>query len=289
MIKSLILFLFFIPWDVFSALEKTHFCQEKLNPIPYSFCVTKIKGSQSKKILYYLHGGGNKSGHVGWMRKGFYSEEVQELWEQNKKVKDIPIVISLTLGSYWFLTPHQGTVDLYLNLIKGIEAEFFKGQKITRMAVGHSMGSFNILQMMFHRPHFFERIALVCSAISHIHFPYGEEEMKEYMSRTGAVLEFVQSMVDIAKKIYPTQELAEANSYMSLVSNLQEKIPYTYISCSDADEYGFFQDSMKFAKLLQDKMESLGYKNHPIIWRPLQGKHCAYEAKSIASFLLKEF
>ena len=142
------------------------------------------------------------------------------------------------------------------------------------------MGGYNSSMLFMKRPELFEKVAILCPAISTLTPFSTDQDVQSYITRNQADPERVHTMMAISRMLYPTQERWLKHSPLDLVkTHTNENSPDLYLSFGDADEWGFYEGAVRFS-------ESAFTTQVNQQWVPLPGGlHCSVEPISLGQFL----
>lgn len=277
--RSHFLFTLFLALSSLSFGQIIENCKSETTPIRFSYCIYKDSESKNADVLYYMHGKGLSE--RAWRDPMHYSTLIQEEWKAMGY--QLPTVVSISFGQVWLMMEKNqsnwsGLFEAVNNLIiPAIETKLgFAGR---RLLIGESMGGFNASQLLLKSKLAFDRVALLCPAIVSISPYSNKEEIESYIARNHADPELVSMMQTVSRMFLSGPEDWEKTSPLVLAEkNLSPSSPEVYVSCGSIDEFGFFEGAKKF-------YETAVKNGTKAEWRPLYGRHCSVDAKSIATFL----
>lgn len=260
-------------WDVH---EKT------INNIDLKFTVFHMENQNSNNVIFYFHGAGGD--HLTWVENG---KSIRDSWVSNS-IKP-PIVVGISLGEKWNLTPASLNISENLSVIKNevvnfMETEYGPFKQVS--GIGVSMGGFNLLQMIIDDPDFFDKILLISPAVADLP-PYPtEKELIKYVQGSNS-LSFKQKIKALLTRNTPTSNIEGIlYNWKLLVSNNDQWSnidPFTQlnkirnlpseivITCGLNDVYGFYSGSKKLFKIFEDKSVDtylFPIKNRPHLIHP---------------------
>jgi pimeloyl-ACP methyl ester carboxylesterase len=265
-------------------------CGHIAQKVKWDYCITRTENSQNEDIVYVLHGaGGDESTWTRWPA----FQDVRARWE--KTGFQAPIIVALSFGPIWLLadpnsSPHSGLFDVFTKVVMPyVEQRLLTDRLVDRLAraapnrkrriLGFSMGGFNGSQLILKMPHAFKSAVLACPAIFTFSPFAPQQEIDAYISRTGAIKDFVNSSLTATKDFFPDEAAWQADSPLRLAqTKFGAASPAVYVSCGRTDEGGFYEGAQAFAK-------SAKTRGANIKWESLAGGHCVMNAEAIADFL----
>lgn len=245
----------------------------------YKFCITKTIDSQSQDVLYYLHGGGGDEREWETISEGVYAE-----WESLNYAA--PIVVSISFGKYWLLTPKSskpfsGLLDIFLSqVISEIEEKTLGVHVKRRSLMGLSMGGFNSSQILMHKSRInFEKVALICPAFMNLSPWAMDEDVDQFVKNTGASRDVVRFVSRAIKRVVPNEAFWKRQvSPLDRVSSiLNERSSFALVAVNQEDKE-FVSGGTLFAQRALDAQAPVQFEKWP-------GGHCALRSASIARFL----
>lgn len=268
--------------EVSFAGELSNECSTQVDGgLQWSYCISRVEGSKNPDLVYYFHGidGSEKD----WVE---HSIPVREKWA--KDGQDAPTVVSISFGTVWLLAPHSGSeltgmlMDFVMKAaIPQIESKL-GGVHGRRMLVGRSMGGFNATELYLWYPEVFERVALLCPALSQISPFASDEEFEELIARTGALPTRVNRARDLGRFLFQNEANWRTVSPLLIAPlKVNSRYPKLFVSTGRQDDYGFFDGAEIFADLVHSQGVS------EVEWYPVEGKHCEFDAQALAKFLIK--
>jgi hypothetical protein len=247
--------------------------KEAIENLSYEYCVHT--NPNSTDLMHYMHvSGGNVN---SWIKQNT-NIKIRDLWTQNGK--EIPNVITISFGGQWILTDlqkHQLYIDKILPYLEGkIETPVKR-----RILLGDSMGGLNSAQLMLKNGDLFERVALNCPAITSIGPFASDDEVEAFVERNKPYISRLKvwAMLRWGKREFVNNENWLRHDSILLARSVQKMPEHIYVSCGDADEFGFIEG----AKLLADTLMEKGFN---VKWNPVKGGHCIIDTKKVAAFLI---
>jgi pimeloyl-ACP methyl ester carboxylesterase len=270
-------------------LSLTRHCTAEENTPPlFKACSYRTTNSKSKKLLFYFHG---LNGNVNeWEEERGIPSLLRQQWHDTGV--DAPIVVSISFGPAWILfeknsAPESGLLPYFNQVAFPRVMAWLKQQtpndfdpNLTLMGV--SMGGLNATQVMLKGEQQFQRVALVCPALSNLNPFATKTEIRDYIKQTGANGELVEKTARGTKSFLDTPQSWEVENPFLNVQRLPLRFEQIYLSASQQDDYGFWPGTVQFLTTLRQRLT-----NTPIqlTWRPLSGPHCVSDIISLAEFL----
>lgn len=238
--------------------------EKQLETTSLKFTVFHMENENPDNVVYFFHGAGGD--HLTWIENG---KRIRESWI-NSSIKP-PVVVSVSFGEKWNLTPEHSEISSYLHLMKSevfqfVETELGPFKQIS--GIGVSMGGFNLLQAVIDNPDFFDKILLISPAVADLN-PYpSEKELIKYVQNSNS-LTLKQKIKAFLTGKTPTENIERILYYWKLLvpDNKQwddinpfiqlpkkNRLPgEIIITCGLNDAYGFFDGSKKLYKLFKEK------------------------------------
>ena len=232
----------------------------------------------SDTLLVFFHGlGGNER---QWFDSGHFDAVRKSLQDQGKE----PWVLTISFGQFWLLTEVPGSAMLLTKVmdqfLPAMEATLNPAGFHHKILLGMSMGGFNGAQVLLKRPAAFEKVALLCPAITAIGPQATTSEVDDYIKRTGAQAYRVHMMQSFTRREFPTAQDWEAHAPLILAQKVGA-LPDVYLSCGLKDNYGFQEGAELMFNYIQPKARSS-------VWVPIpDAGHCAIDEASVAEFLAR--
>lgn len=276
-----ILSLFLTSQIVSASEDLQHTCKKEIEPVKWEYCISRSKTSSNTDIMYYFHG---LAGSVKNWIKSERAKKIQARWKETGK--EAPIVISVSFGRQWTLatknsSSKSGLYEVFTEYVMPkIENELVNNFSGNRLLMGFSMGAANATQLLMKLPHLFKKAVLACPAITSLYPRSSAWKIRKYLKRPGVQKSRVAYMLKSMRDIFPKNK--DWENYTPLKKGyelLSEETPPTHISCGDKDSFGFYPDTKKFYDIAKSK-------NVNITWQSLKGGHCAYDATTLADFIL---
>jgi S-formylglutathione hydrolase FrmB len=213
------------------------------------FCFQRSRNDssiQNEPVVYFLHGlGGNES---IWT-KGGYSEALNKLVAEDA---DFPAMtfVSFETQIDSFFSDFQGGSSgskayetwLLKDFIPYIETKFSVcRERSCRGIAGVSMGGFGSLKIALKNPETFSVVAANSPALPPFSIHEDNEMWRNYFSQTPiGVIKGMVLLKDV-RRIFPTEQLYEANNPANVVSNLPNStpLPGIYFDVGSEDNFGF--------------------------------------------------
>lgn len=232
----------------------------------------------SDTLLVFFHGlGGNER---------FFSQSdlFQDLMTRLRSEGREPWVISISYGRMWLLTEVAGSKQLFSQTMNQVLPTLERKLKPEgfqhKVLMGMSMGGFNASQVLLKQPEAFEKVLLLCPAITSIGPLATNAEVQAYIDRTGASSFKIHLVQNFTRREFPTATDWDAHAPLTLAEKAT-RLPDTYVSCGLRDDYGFQEGAKMFYDLIQTKA--------PVVeWVPIPNAgHCAIDAESVHAFLVR--
>jgi pimeloyl-ACP methyl ester carboxylesterase len=232
----------------------------------------------SDTLLVFFHGlGGNER---QWYDSDIFRDVQKSLAAQGKE----PWVLTISFGKFWLLTEVPNSAMLFTKVmdqfLPAMEKTLLPSGFQHRILMGMSMGGFNGSQVLLKRPQAFDKVALLCPAITSIGPQATQSEVSDYVHRTGAQAYRVHLMQTFTRREFPTAQDWEAHSPLTLAQKAAG-LPDIYLSCGMKDEYGFQEGAQLLFNSVQTKAKSA-------VWVPIPNTgHCAIDETSVVEFLAR--
>lgn len=241
------------------------------------YCYTQ-PAVPSDTLLVFFHGlGGNER---QWHDSDLFQDVQKQLAAQGKE----PWILTVSFGRFWLLTEVPNSAMLFPKVIDqflpAMEQALLPSGFHHRTLVGMSMGGFNGSQVLLKRPQAFDKVALLCPAITAIGPQATDSEVSAYTHRTGAQPYRVHLMQTFTKREFPTVQDWEAHAPLTLAQKTGA-LPDIYLSCGLKDEYGFQEGAGLLFNFIQAKAKTA-------TWIPIpDAGHCAIDEASVVEFLAR--
>ena len=266
-------------WSPTPIAGVTMECFEESTPEKWSYCVSTTDGSDSRDVLYHLHG--RRGAADWWNDREYYSGDVHGAWLAAGSAS--PRVVTVSFGPLWLLTevgaePHERRLRTFIDVVMPhIESKL--GGIGRRMVVGESMGGVNALILAMSNAANFDRVAALCAPLSEISPHEGPWGLVQAARKANASLGKALLLSSLGRWAYPTEALWTANDPLQRFRRRPPaSIPRLYISCGERDPWGCLPAS----QVLVAELRTAG---HAVQWHQRPGGHCDVEAKSLARFL----
>lgn len=241
------------------------------------YCVNRDRRGTNGDIVYHLHGR-NLNERI-WNDDTYLTAMLQSEWQRAGTLP--PIVITLSYGSTWLLTPKggkadSGLLDDMMARLPAIEAKIGKPRR--RLLMGESMGGLNALIAGLSYPSQFTKVAALCPGV-YTSSPFASlTTIRTSMARTGADPKIIFGVWMMARRYVANDTEWQQVSPINLIRRAQPGYPALYLSNGLYDAYGNFEGTERLADMARQR----GVKTE---WRPIYGGHCATDVLSLASFL----
>ena len=217
-----------------------------------------------------------------WFEENYYPALIRKHWQEAGK--ETPTVVTLSFGPAWIFTEHKRSpvnvdFDFFQNTVLPLlRSRIRVSDKF--LLLGESMGGYNSVQLSFHFPELFSKVASLCPSIAELS-PYATSaEIDNYLKKnTSAAPEDVSDLLRLGKVVYSEQDWLRETP-LQLVEKIDlNSLPPLYINAGFSDRFGTFSGTELFSKKLLARGANLS-------WHPQWGGHCATDIKSVADFLL---
>lgn len=241
----------------------------------YSFrwCARIPTDPRPGTVLFYLHGnGGNEEA---------WNTSVHDSLEKiiAGKGKKLPIVITISFGSTWFLSELGGfrgrsLLDAFVEATQKTENALRLSVK-ERWLMGESMGGFNSLQVYFKRPALFSRVVSYCPAALNFS-PYApREEVEAYIARHQpyVIRKLVEKWRDKMQDEYPSPAAWAAHDPRAL--DKPKNDPKLFLGADGRDAFGFQEATEVIGKKLRQQRAKIEWHFNGA------GGHCDYDQATL--------
>ena len=149
-----------------------------------------------------------------------------------------------------------------------------------RHIIGQSMGGFNGAELALKKSGMFSRVALLCPAITTVGPYASDQEIDDYIDRTGARRSLVDKMLRISRSVFIDKKDWDNHDPLKLIKNYSSKQkPRFYVSVGTNDGYGFQEGSRLFT-------QKAGAFSFLFRWVPVPGGHCNFKRIGTAIFIM---
>lgn len=232
--------------------------------ISLSFSIFRMENENKNNIVYFFHGAGGDE--LSWLDTG---EKIRQSWIDNSI--NPPIVVGISLGETWNLTPEKLNNSQSIPIIKNevfgfIERELGPFDQVS--GIGVSMGGFNLLQLLIDDPSFFDKLLLISPAIADLNPFSTNEEIEDYVLSSNS-LSLKQKIKAFLTRNIPTDKIIIIlNFWKDLINSYEqwnEIDPFiqlaeidrihseVLITCGKNDIYGFYDGSKKLYNIVKEK------------------------------------
>lgn len=256
----------------FAKIE-TKCSSDRIQETKYSFCVRK--NPESKALIYFFHGLlGNSQSY-----NKIITSQLDPLWKAQGL--QLPNVIAVSFGGTWLLSEAADGNQFYRKLkdqiFPKLENDFSFDQSYKKAVMGFSMGGFNAAQTFFRNPIQFQKAAFLCPAF-HTLSPYSsEQEIKDYVRRTGATKTLVNMSQDIGRKEFKSPESWDMENPFAIADRFNQINATIFIGVGARDQFGFHEGAWAFAELLKPKASKVEFYLVP------ESGHCSFPSKELAA------
>lgn len=254
-------------------------CVQRTENRPYAYCINRVPGSQSKRLIYHLHG---RDLHERiWADPVYYTGMVQQEWRE--RGIDFPTVVTVSFGPLWMFSSSGRTSGGARQIfIEQVIPEVERQLNVTnpqRVLLGESMGGFNALQLLNEKNVLFTKLASLCPPIYDITYPLSLSQLKSLADRTGMEYRVAFALWRIHRKFIRNREDWEDLALLEKANRLVPgETPALYLSCGLIDQYGNYEGAEKFYQIARSR-------NINVEWHPLYARHCGVDIQSLADFL----
>lgn len=273
--KSVAFYLHFVPYYLAGPAPKAD-CGEGRG---LRYCVHEPPpGSREdpEAVLYFLHyaGGSEKTWSEIPVSRVFYAEF-------KRRGLAAPRVVTVSYGPYWnlFDKPGPKSPALYPAFVgeamPWLEARL--GGPKRRYLWGMSQGGLNASLLVLKSPGLWSGAVFSCPGWYTVSVFAGEEEVAEFVRRTGAKRETAQwGMGLIRDRVAGPEEWAREDPLARAAS--ARDLPPVLIDCTDEDGFGFFEGAARMAETLRRRGQEVSFLRE-------KGRHCQLDARRAAGFL----
>ncbi len=248
-------------------------CFEETQPLPYSFCINRVPGSENPDVVFHFHG---RHGAATWWNDAtYYTGAVERRWAEMKV--DAPTVVGVSFGRVWLIT--DDLLGVFLEtVLPRIERELRQPYG-RRMVVGESMGGVNALLVGLRSATRFSKVASLCAALATVS-PYASiKDIISYVHRSSTTWQKALTLLMLSRQFYPNEDFWRANYPLPLSNTVDvSEGPAFYVSCGKTDEWGCTEGGEKL-------VENLRMRGGRVSWVATPGGHCDIDVNSLASFL----
>ena len=255
-------------------------CFTEAEPIPWSYCIHKERGSNSRDVLYYFHA--RKGNETWWNDSNYHSGKLYKVWREEGV--PAPTVVSISFGALWVLTEtdddgHGGLYTLFTQQVIPVIEKKLAAYDGKRMLAGISMGGYNSLIVAMKNKYFFHKAAALCAPLyagSHHDGPWAT--LKKYFD-SDIHWQRALMLWGFSKQAYPRKSDWQNNDPLALSSRFDPAgAPELYISCGKKDDWGCLQGTHILVKQIRKNHGNVNFVARP-------GGHCDIDHRSLALFL----
>jgi pimeloyl-ACP methyl ester carboxylesterase len=240
------------------------------------WCIQPTDRSKNPFVVYFFHG--LTLDEHRWQTADF-AQEIRAIWRA--KGLTPPTVISISFGRVWLLTQTRDKkYDFFVNsLMPYFEKMIGPVSAAQRIAVGESMGGFNVAQLFLKNPALFSRFAMHCPAITDVGPFDSDTDLWAFIKRTGADPLRVLLTKIIGLYEFKNEREWLAHSAVYLADQAKVLPTKVYLSCGNKDQFGFYEGTGRVAQEVANKTEGLQYVFIP------GGDHGTVDTASLANFI----
>jgi len=247
-----------------------------------TYCITRTQGSTNPDVIYYFHclfGDENN-----WLIIPQFHYIRQRWVEQNYMP---PTVVTISYGPSWLVAPKgeseksglyeeiQNTIFPYLEKNKLNSTSKVPGKKIL---LGLSLGGPNSLEFFLHSPQKYAKVGLLCPALSNISPYASDDEVWDYIDRTGADPAHVMMALSIARDYFSPQDW-EKNSPLKLATrSLPRGGAELLVFAGKSDSFGFYEGPLNFYNQARMSGGNATFLDN-------DAGHCFFPIAEVADFL----
>lgn len=241
------------------------------------YCVYRDRRGTNGDIVYHLHGR-NLDERI-WNDDTYLTALIQAEWQRRRELP--PLVVTLSYGATWLLTPKGKQPDSGLlgDLMTRLpEIEKKVGRPRRRLLMGESMGGLNVLIAGLSYPSQFAKVAALCPGVYAVSPFASLADIRAAMGRTGASPKVIAGIWMMARRYAADDAEWQRVSPLALIAQAGPNYPALYLSNGLYDAYGNFEGTAQLAAIARKR----GVRTE---WHPIYGGHCASDASSLAAFL----
>jgi pimeloyl-ACP methyl ester carboxylesterase len=246
-------------------------CGSESTPVPWTYCVHRSPGSDSRDLLVHVHG---RRGTARWWNDTtYYTGTLYEHWHSSNAAP--PTVVSISFGPLWVLLGDTATAFEPVLERATERAAVWAGHDFERtMLVGESMGGYNALLAGLDHADRFDKVAALCPPLS-TESPFGAaalDRLGESSLREGFMLlafsrAFFEDDADW-REHDPVARLLGGETFQ----------PSLHVSCGTRDPWGCTSG----ARAVTEALEAQGQTPELTL---LDEGHCAVDEAKLAAFL----
>lgn len=265
--------------DEFESERLKYTCSgEQIQGVAFRYCYRDLSTTNSNDIIYFFHG--LEGSEETWFTQYLGTLLIQKWW---KHWGYRPRIVTVSFGPQWLLVNNQRypLLPLFLKKIMPFLEKKVGGLKMGhRHLIGQSMGGFNAAEVALQSPGTFQRVALLCPAITTVGPYSSDQEIESYIDRTGAQPKLVRRMLAISRAVFLNQADWVRHDPLLLLKKYRDHTKSKfYISVGLDDGYGFQEGAHQFYLLA--KTEAFFSK-----WLPVPGGHCSFNRLGTARFIM---
>lgn len=250
---------------------------DSVQGVGFRFCYRNLETTNSDDIIYFFHG--LEGSEETWFTQYFGTLMVQKWW---KHWGYRPRIVTVSFGPQWLLVDNarypllplfvQGVLPLLEKKVGGLR----RGH---RHLIGQSMGGFNAAEVSLKASGIFNKVALLCPAIATVSPFDSSDKIEDYIQRTGASREKVQTMLQISRSVFIDPNDWTKHDPLRLLKKPQTKKSRYFVSVGESDDYGFQEGAEEFVEISRQS----GFQTK---WIPVAGGHCQFNRKGTAHFFM---
>lgn len=236
-----------------------------------TYCVRPNAKKSVKRVIYFFHG-------FGGMGDDFFAAPMSDfVLDMEKYSAESPLLVGISVGPQKMLNAAIAQ-EVVERVIPEIEAQFGLSGKITRQAIGMSMGGHNVLRLIAQKP-IFSMSYLLCPGIMYVD-PFDNQALQAYVSRHNIDKPLFNTIMGSFREQFPTRVEWEKNNPFVFLKNGAYDIQSITMSVGTSDTLGFDEGVADFARI------SYASRGNYIDVYGVPGGHCAFNMMSLKKKLL---
>lgn len=260
-------------------------CLAEADPVPYSFCINRVVGSDNPDVVFHFHG---RNGDATWWNDApAYSGELYTEWAESKRAP--PTVVSVSFGPLWLLTDQHredaspGLMKVFLESVVprvGRELASSGGARRRYLLIGESMGAVNALLVGLKTSAQFSKVASLCAPLATGGRDPSIGQVVSLVRRGSMTVRRALMLLAFSRRFYPSDAFWAENAPLPLSERaFTSPPPAFFITCGRTDEWGCLEGS----EVLVNNLRAHGAR---VDWWPRPGGHCDIDPRPLAAFLV---